>query len=151
MFNVASLGDIEDSQIGSMLRRSKAFCEEVDVMILAHHGADNGLTTKKFLEATRPTIAICSSDYDNTYEHPRQEIRDALHELEIPIYTTKTGDVVIESSRSHSAYYSVDNFIANSTRISSSKTFSSKKSRLLRMNADTIRNRVNPGFRGLKR
>jgi competence protein ComEC len=41
-------------------------------MILAHHGADNGFTTKSFLAHIDPALAICSSDYDN----PREEIRE---------------------------------------------------------------------------
>lgn len=44
-------------------------------MILAHHGADNGFTTKKFIEELNPSVAICSSNYDNEYDHPREEIR----------------------------------------------------------------------------
>jgi competence protein ComEC len=151
MFNVASLGDVEHSNIGSMLRRCKIFSSEVDVLILAHHGADNGLTTKHFLETVKPTVAICSSDYDNQYEHPKQEIRDILSELGIPIYTTKTGDVVIKSLPEHRTNYRVVNLKADSTEVSSAKDYRSKKVRLLGMNADTLRNRAHPGFTGLKK
>lgn len=150
MFNVASLGDIEHPNLGSMLRRCKVFSSEVDVMILAHHGADNGLTTKTFLEKVRPTIAICSSDYDNKYEHPKQEIRDLLHELDIPIYTTKTGDVIVESVPHHRTQYQVVNLKSDSTKVSSTRTFKSKKAKYLSMNADSIRNRAHPGFKGLR-
>lgn len=69
-FNVLSLGDVEDQNIAAMLRRCKTLCREVDVMILAHHGADNGFTTKKFLEEINPSVAICSSNYDNEFDHP---------------------------------------------------------------------------------
>ncbi len=151
MFNVASLGDVEHPNIGSMLRRCKIFSSEVDILILAHHGADNGLTTKKFLEEVEPTVTICSSDYDNQFEHPKQEIRDLLIELNIPIYTTKTGDVVITSLFGHRTNYRVVNLKARSTEVSSVKDFRSKKARLLGMNADTLRNRAHPGFKGLKR
>jgi competence protein ComEC len=151
MFNVASLGDVESPEIGSMLRRCNIFSNEVDVLILAHHGADNGLTTKHFLEEVRPTLAICSSDYDNQYEHPKQEIKDALYEVAIPLYTTKTGDVLIESLPHHRAEYRLTNFKTNTTAISSSREFRSKKVHLLNQNADTLRNRLKPGFKGLKR
>jgi len=57
MFNVASLGDIEHPNIGSILRRSKTFKREVDVLILAHHGSDNDINSKKFFKLVKPTIA----------------------------------------------------------------------------------------------
>lgn len=151
MFNVASLGDIEHPNLGSMLRRCKIFSSEVDVMILAHHGAHNGLTTKTFLEKVRPTITICSSDYDNQYEHPKQEIKDLLYELDIPIYTTKTGDVIVESLPQHRTHYQVVNLQSDSTKVSSKKSFKCKKAEFLSMNADSIRNRIHPGFKGIKK
>ena len=40
---------------------------ETDVMILAHHGADNGFTNKPFLANLKPSLAICSADYCNQY------------------------------------------------------------------------------------
>ena len=80
-FNVLSLGDVENQNISAQLRRSPYLKRETDIMILAHHGADNGFTNKKFLERIDPKLAICSSDYGNQYEHPKEEIRNLLHEL----------------------------------------------------------------------
>jgi competence protein ComEC len=148
MFNVASLGDIEHANIGSMLRACRIFKSEIDVMILAHHGSSNGVTTKKFLETVRPTVAICSSNYDNQHDHPKQEVRDLLFELDIRLYTTKTGDVIISSQEPHRSHYQVVNLQTDSDGVSSVKTFIAKKSRLLTMNADTLRARANPGPRG---
>lgn len=150
MFNVASLGDVEHPNIGSMLRRCRIFASETDVLILAHHGADNGLTTKNFLETVKPSLAICSSNYHNQYEHPKTEIRALLHELGIPLYTTKTGDVIIESLPHHRVDYKVWNLMSDSSAVSSTKKFKSRKFKLLTMNADTIRNIRHPGFKGLK-
>jgi len=147
-FNVASLGDVENTMIGARLRRSRLFSSEVDVMILAHHGADNGFTTGKFLKFVRPTIAICSSDYDNQYDHPRHEIRELLRKQKIPLYTTKTGDVAVQSQFTHTHIYKVINLKADSTEISSTVDFISKKSRILKHNnLDTIRNVYRPGWR----
>lgn len=149
-FNVASLGDVESVGISAYLKQSRIFCGETDVMILAHHGADNGFTTSGFLKHSRPTVTICSSNYDNKFEHPRREIRDLLHEHDIPIFTTKTGDVIIESIDGHRIKYRVINLISDSEKVSSTAIFISKKSGYLRNNADAIRNRANPGFKGLK-
>lgn len=147
-FNVLSLGDVQDPSIGSLLKACSSLCREVDVMILAHHGADNGFTTKALLEKLSPTVAVCSSDYSNQYDHPRQEIRDLLWEQGIPVYTTKTGDVVMRSVGGHTMDYEVLNFRANSTDVSSRRTYRSRKSDLLRMNQDTIRAVMNRPNRG---
>lgn len=144
-FNVASLGDVEDPQIGVYLRGSRLFAREVDVLILAHHGADNGFTSRKFLNIVRPTIAICSSNYDNEYDHPRDEIRELLREQGIPLFTTKTGDVVIHSTGSHEKTYRLINLKAGSTEISSSVEFVSKKSKIFgNFNFDTIKEIYRP-------
>jgi competence protein ComEC len=100
-FNLLSLGDVESHNISARLRRDKFLGREVDVMLLAHHGADNGFTNKKFLYHIEPQLAICSSNFDNQYDHPTQEIRDLLYEQGIRLMTTKTGDVIVESIGDH--------------------------------------------------
>jgi competence protein ComEC len=138
-FNLLSLGDVEDPGISARLRRSRMLRSETDVMILAHHGADNGFTNKAFLTRLEPALAICSADFDNKYDHPRQEIRDLLYEQGIRLMTTKTGDVVVKSIGDHTGRYRAINFRGNTTEISSEQDFVSKKSRILSNNADTIR------------
>ncbi|WP_080422374.1 ComEC/Rec2 family competence protein [Burkholderia ubonensis] len=150
MFNVASLGDVEHPNIGSMLRRDRAFNAEVDVLILAHHGSDNDVNSKNFFQAVKPTIAVCSSDYDNKYGHPHDKVREALYQSDVRVFTTKTGDVVIESVPNHRKEYRVTNYKCDTAAVSSKEVHVSKKFNLLRMNDDTIRNRLNPGFKKRK-
>lgn len=140
-FNVLSLGDVESSNISARLRRSRILKTETDVMILAHHGADNGFTTKKFLARLEPHLAICSSNYGNQYDHPRQEIKDLLFEQDIRLMTTKTGDVIVKSTGDHAGAYRAINLKGNSKEISSTMDFHSKKSRILSYNDDTLRQR----------
>lgn len=125
-FTVLSLGDCESKEIAQSIQNCKIAKTEVDVMILAHHGADNGFTTTEFIDAINPRVAICSSNYDNQFNHPRQEVRDILyyHNPTIPLYTTKTGDVVITCSEDN--VVKVFNLISNNTQISSQKTFKPK-------------------------
>lgn len=150
MFNLASLGDVEHANIGSMLRRSRSFKAEVDILILAHHGSKNDLNSKKFFEEVKPAIAVCSADYDNQYGHPHDEVREALYQAGVRVVSTKTGDILIESVPNHRKEYLVTNYKSNTTDFSSQKRYVSKKFHLLNMNADTIRNRLHPGFKGLK-
>ena len=149
-FNVASLGDVEDANIGSYLRGCKTFKREVDVLLLAHHGADCATNSKKFFEVIQPRIAICGSQFDNQFEHPKPEVRQRLFDLDIPIMTTKTGDVLIHSLHPHSNKFRATNLIANSTKVSRQLDFVTRKSHWLSMNADTLRNIYRPGFKGLR-
>lgn len=125
-FTLLSLGDCESKEIAQAIERGSIASTEVDVMILAHHGADNGFTTEEFVNKINPMVAICSSNYDNQFEHPRQEVRNILynHEPSIPLYTTKTGDVVITCNEDNDVH--VYNLISNGTRISSQMTFRPK-------------------------
>jgi competence protein ComEC len=150
-FNLLSLGDVESHDISARLRRDKYLEREVDVMILAHHGADNGFTNKRFLNHIEPQLAICSSNYDNQYEHPTEEIRKLLHEQKIRLMTTKTGDVIVKSVGDHTGQFLAINLKAGSTEISSQCNFTSKKAKLLSCNADTIRQlySTRPTYRNL--
>jgi competence protein ComEC len=139
IFNVLSLGDVESNNISSYLRRQRTLQRETDVMILSHHGADNGFTTKPFLSHLEPALAICSSNYDNQHDHPRENIRELLHERNIRLMTTKTGDIIVKSIGNHTGRYRAINLCAGSTEISSHCDFTSKKARLLSYNADTLR------------
>ena len=91
------------------------------------------------MRAARPTVAICSSDYDNQYDHPREEIRELLDKYGIPIFTTKTGDVALQSLAPHTHAYRLINLKADSTERSSERVFNSKKSAKLRHNLDTVK------------
>ena len=127
-FTVGSFGDLESAAVSTLLQSDPILRSELDVMILAHHGADNGFTTGNLLDALRPTVTVCSSNYDNQFEHPKQAIRDLLHQRQIPLYTTKTGDIIIESLYPHDgSRYRVANLIANSSRLSSERILFTKK------------------------
>lgn len=125
-FSVLSLGDVESEDISIAIANS-SLAAEVDVMILAHHGAHNGFTSRNLLRSLVPTVAICSSNYDNQYEHPKPEITNLLFEHGIDLYTTKTGDCIVRSIYDHSGGYQVINLRADSSEISSTKTFKSKR------------------------
>lgn len=96
-FNVASMGDVESPEIAKKLMNSTIFKNEVDVLILPHHGADNGFTTAEFLSAVDPTIAISASNYGNKYDHPRPIIQSRCETQGSFFATTKRGDVLVIS------------------------------------------------------
>ncbi len=123
-FTVLSLGDCESKKIADRIVTCAIATSEVDVMIMAHHGADNGFTTPEFIKDINPRIAICSSNYNNQFDHPKVEIRNMLYEQKINLYTTKTGDVVVYCNNGNTV--NVANLKSNSEDISSRKTFRAK-------------------------
>ncbi|NDV84175.1 ComEC/Rec2 family competence protein [Bacteroides sp. 51] len=123
-FTVLSLGDCEDAAIASRIMSCGMANSETDVMILAHHGADNGFTSREFIQKIKPKIAICSSDFSNQYEHPKQEIRNLLYQEGVTLFTTKTGDVIITCGEDNNVKaYNLKN---NSEDVSSTKRFTPK-------------------------
>ncbi len=150
-FNVLSLGDVESTQISAYLRRARTINSETDVMIMAHHGADNGFTTSAFLKAVKPTLAIATSNYGNQFTHPKPEIRDLLHQHDVQLFTTKTGDVIVNSLDKHTGQFEVVNLKAGSTEVSSHYVGYARKSLYLRNNADTLRDRRTRHNRGPRR
>lgn len=95
-FNVLSLGDVESSSIASRLLSSTIIKTEVDILILPHHGADNGFTTSEFIDQIKPKMVICSANFGNQYDHPKESIRQIFAARNIPLLTTKRGDIIIE-------------------------------------------------------
>jgi competence protein ComEC len=126
-FNVLSLGDVESVGLSARLRRSTTLCRETDVMILAHHGADNGFTNKKLLQRLEPSLAICSSDYDNQHGHPDDAVRELLQDQGVALMTTKTGDVIVRSINDHTGDYVAVNLKKDSTEDSSNYSSARKK------------------------
>ena len=100
-FQVLSLGDCESEDISERLRAEEILQNEVDVMILAHHGSANSVVTPEFLDDINPLFVICPVDRDNRFEHPDQKVRNWLNTRKIPYLTTKDGDVVLRTKDAH--------------------------------------------------
>lgn len=150
-FNVLSSGDIEHNDIGAYLRQCNKLCRELDVLILPHHGGPVDLMTRKFLERLNPSLAVCTSNTANQYEHPDPTIRRLLHDLRIPLMTTIRGDVVIESLGSHVKTYKAYDLLSDGKTTQNEKTFIARKFRLMSMNSDTIRDKLNHRKTGPRR
>lgn len=123
-FTLLSLGDCESAEIANTISSDPIACQETDVMILAHHGADNGFTTADFIKRVNPKLAICCSNYDNQYNHPDDAIRNILYDNNVKLCTTKTGDVIVICNTDN--VVNVYNMATNNTTLSSFCTFSPK-------------------------
>lgn len=113
-FQILSLGDCESSTISEALANDVILRNEVDVMILAHHGSSEDFTTADFLKAINPRIAICCSDYANAYGHPTPVIRQRLKNQGIEMRTTKEGDVIACTVDKYN--FKVSNYVSNNEK-----------------------------------
>ncbi len=70
---------------------------DVDVLKVGHHGSKTS-TSEVLIGFTSPEYAIISSEKDNRYGHPHQEVLDILNKFEIKILRIdETGTVTIKS------------------------------------------------------
>lgn len=125
-FHILSLGDCMDASIAQALMQDEILRNEVDIMILAHHGADNGFTSIEFLRAINPLVCICAANYSNEYEHPKPVIRARCSSLGIPLFTTKRGDIIAQTL--DSKHFKVSNYVSNNEKRETLLTFANKTS-----------------------
>jgi len=65
----------------------------IDVYKVHHHGSSES-TNEKWVETTKPSVAIISCGDGNTYGHPTQECIDVLHRASVRSYWTEQGNGV---------------------------------------------------------
>ncbi|MBQ9314687.1 MAG: MBL fold metallo-hydrolase [Clostridia bacterium] len=71
--------------------------EDIDVLKVAHHGSRYS-SSKTFLDATSPEIAIISDGKNNDYGHPHQETLKRLKVVNSEVYRTdKKGTIHLSS------------------------------------------------------
>ena len=128
-FNILSLGDCESETINQFLSQSSFISNEVDILLLSHHGSDNALNSPSFLDFVKPFLAIALCNWSNQHGHPDQNVLRRLSERDISYYSTKQGDVIIESVGNHLDSFQVWNYISDGDRLESvSGKIRSKKS-----------------------
>ncbi|HEX3128285.1 MAG TPA: DNA internalization-related competence protein ComEC/Rec2, partial [Thermoanaerobaculia bacterium] len=72
-------------------------CEKevrVDVLKVAHHGSYTS-STRSFLDAAHPRLALISAGVDNLYHHPSLVILDRLAERNIPVLRTDRDGLIL--------------------------------------------------------
>ena len=83
-------GDVEEGVDPELLRRG---IPNVDLLKVAHHGSRTA-STRPFLEAVHPRVAVVSAGLGNPYGHPAPATIDRLHELAGRTYRTDTDGTV---------------------------------------------------------
>jgi len=92
--SVMFTGDAE-TPVESDVLKSYAGKLSSNVLKVGHHGSTTS-SSRAFVEAVDPDIAVISCGEGNSYGHPHREIVALYSELEIPTYRTdKEGDIVL--------------------------------------------------------
>lgn len=94
-FSVLFTGDIEKSE-ENILEIYKDRELESDVIKIAHHGSKTS-SSKEFLEAVKPKIALIGVGGNNTFGHPNNGVLERLENINCKIYRTdKMGEIEIK-------------------------------------------------------
>lgn len=93
-------GDAEAPAELEMIRRGHDL--SADILHVGHHGSRTS-TSREFLEAVRPKVAVYSAGAGNEYGHPHAEVIERLLEYGVAIYGTDVhGTIkVTTDGRSH--------------------------------------------------
>ncbi|MBI4250654.1 MBL fold metallo-hydrolase [Candidatus Uhrbacteria bacterium] len=74
---------------------------KAQILKVGHHGSRTS-TSKAFLDAIKPEVAIISVGADNSYGHPHKEVMKNLKENDVAIYRTDMqGDITVTSDGAH--------------------------------------------------
>ncbi|WP_245830945.1 MBL fold metallo-hydrolase [Sediminibacillus massiliensis] len=89
-------GDAETEQEREMIESGTDL--DADILQLGHHGSDTS-TSKAFLKAVTPEVAVYSAGADNPYGHPASEVIQRIGKLGAKLYGTDIhGTVIVETN-----------------------------------------------------
>ena len=95
-------GDIEEDA-----QEKLSVSYDVDLVKMAHHGAQSGLYPP-LLQAIAPNLAIISAGRDNRYGHPHSQTLAALRQLGIPYLRTDLNGTITIRSDGEDFWYDTD-------------------------------------------
>jgi competence protein ComEC len=92
-FELLLTGDIEKKVERALVNSGVNL--ESDILKVPHHGSKTS-STKNFIQAVNPIVAIIQAGKDNSYGHPHQSVLDTLSEI-TTFCTGQDGDIEILS------------------------------------------------------
>ncbi len=102
--SVMLTGDAEEKPEGDILKAWDKEDLKCDILKVGHHGSSSS-TTKAFLDAVDPEIAVISCGAGNDYGHPHDEVVDRLEAKGVKIYRTdKQGNIVFKTDGKEFTY-----------------------------------------------
>ena len=96
-FSALLTGDSQERARAYWLKTCPSLLKDVTILKLAHHGSRNG-TDAKWLDLTRPEMAVASLGAGNDYGHPHPETLKLLEGRKLPLLRTDLdGTIAIVS------------------------------------------------------
>ena len=86
-------GDAEKEAEGAMLVAADMPVPDVEILKVGHHGSRTA-SSKDFLAATTPEVAVYSAKIGNSYGHPHPETLTALAQVGAKVYGTDVNGTV---------------------------------------------------------
>jgi competence protein ComEC len=94
-------GDAERQAESKILEDNSPEALQADVLKVGHHGSKNS-TTREFLAAVRPRVAVISSGENNHYGHPSPELLERFEAADVRVLRTdQNGAVHILTDGAH--------------------------------------------------
>lgn len=100
-FSCIFTGDIEEIAEKAILQKYKNNLNRLSATILkvAHHGSKTS-STKEFLKAVNPKIALIGVGENNTFGHPSNITLKSLEKMKCKIYRTdKNGEIILQINK----------------------------------------------------
>lgn len=91
------MGDAEQESERQIIKQASEGALSANVIKLGHHGSSTS-SSKAFLEAVSPSIAVISCGEGNSYGHPHAETLQTLDRLGITVYRTDESGTVTVST-----------------------------------------------------
>jgi competence protein ComEC len=96
-------GDIEKKAEKTLLKNDKNKLSS-EVITVPHHGSKTS-STKLFIEATSPKLALIPTGYRNRFGHPKDKVLNRYNKLEIPVMdTVNSGAITIIFPKTEKKY-----------------------------------------------
>lgn len=90
-------GDAEEPTEDILVRKGIGQC---DILKVAHHGSNHS-SSRHFLKAVKPKVALISAGAENRYNHPGDRTIAKLERMGVEIYRTDTmGTILLTSDKS---------------------------------------------------
>lgn len=122
------MGDAEREVEEEILARE--YDVSADVLKVGHHGSDTS-STKRFIEAVKPSYAVISVGANNPYGHPASATLDLLQNMKAEIWRTDDkGTVVVVSNGENLTISHMETFVQpNAPPVSSSTNLAQETER----------------------
>ena len=86
-FSMLFTGDIEEIAENEILKENTSQKLKADILKVGHHGSKSS-STKDFIEAVNPKIAVIGVGVNNNFGHPNKGVLERLEKINCKIYRT---------------------------------------------------------------